>query len=103
MSGRSAESRERISGPYQSALAYPTEERRAFLQAACGDDEALRLEVESLLAYEEGWQVLDPISFRKFGFRSDTPPPEATVGSGGTTILLGEGRATARSHIDALR
>jgi eukaryotic-like serine/threonine-protein kinase len=52
MSGRSSESRERISGLYHAALAYPAKERRAFLQAACGDDDALRLEVESLLAYE---------------------------------------------------
>jgi hypothetical protein len=52
MSGMSSESRERISGLYHAALAYPAKERRAFLQAACGDDEALRLEVESLLAYE---------------------------------------------------
>jgi eukaryotic-like serine/threonine-protein kinase len=36
---------------YHDALARDAGERSAFLREACGDDEALRLEVESLLAY----------------------------------------------------
>jgi len=36
---------------YHSALERPGGERSAFLKAACGQDEALRREVESLLAY----------------------------------------------------
>ncbi|HEY3835177.1 MAG TPA: hypothetical protein VGL72_01330, partial [Bryobacteraceae bacterium] len=34
------------------ALALPPEERGAYLASACGDDEAMRREVESLLAAE---------------------------------------------------
>ena len=45
---------DRISDLYERALAHPPEERGRFLQDACGDDEALRREVESLLAFESG-------------------------------------------------
>lgn len=38
---------------YHSACELRPEERRAFLESACGSDEALRREVESLLANEE--------------------------------------------------
>ena len=41
-----------VSDLYHAALARAPEERSAFLQAASNGDEALRLEVESLLAYE---------------------------------------------------
>ena len=41
-----------LSDLYHAALARAPEERSAFLQAASNGDEALRLEVESLLAYE---------------------------------------------------
>jgi hypothetical protein len=43
---------DRISDLYHAALKHPPAERSAFLAAACGGDEALREEVESLLAYE---------------------------------------------------
>jgi serine/threonine protein kinase len=39
-----------IEGLYHSACELGAEERRAFLESACGSDEALRREVESLLA-----------------------------------------------------
>ena len=42
----------RISDLYHEALARAPEERDAFLMEACGGDEALRNEVESLLAFE---------------------------------------------------
>ena len=45
-----AERWRRISLLYHQALARPTEERRAFLASACGDDAGLRQELESLLA-----------------------------------------------------
>jgi eukaryotic-like serine/threonine-protein kinase len=38
---------------YNSACERKPEERRAYLESACGGDESLRLEVESLLAQEE--------------------------------------------------
>ncbi len=43
---------QRISRLYHAALERPVDERRAFLDAACRGDEALRGEVESLLANE---------------------------------------------------
>ena len=39
-----------ISRLYNDALACETDKRAAFLRDACGDDEALRQEMESLLA-----------------------------------------------------
>ena len=48
----SGERHSRISELYHAALARAPEERAAFLDNACGDDERLREEVESLLGYE---------------------------------------------------
>jgi len=47
-----AERQSRVSHLYHAALARAPEERAAFLQDACGDDERLRQEIESLLGYE---------------------------------------------------
>jgi eukaryotic-like serine/threonine-protein kinase len=44
--------RNQISELYHAALTRAPDERRAFLTEACGDDEALRAEVESLLRYD---------------------------------------------------
>ena len=44
----------RIADLYERALAHPPAERGHFLQDACGDDDALRREVESLLEFEPG-------------------------------------------------
>lgn len=44
------ERRRRISQFYHAALQRPAAERRAFLAAACGDDELLKDDIESLLA-----------------------------------------------------
>jgi eukaryotic-like serine/threonine-protein kinase len=49
--------RQRISRLYHAALERPVDERRAFLDAACRGDEALRGEVESLLAHEASAQA----------------------------------------------
>ena len=43
---------DRISDLYHAALKRPPADRSAFLAASCGDDAALRQEVESLLAYD---------------------------------------------------
>ena len=48
----SSDRRDRISDLYHRALARAPEERAAFLVEACNRDEALRQEVESLLAFE---------------------------------------------------
>ena len=42
--------RARIRGVFEGARERPPEERRAYLAGACGDDEQLRFEVESMLA-----------------------------------------------------
>jgi hypothetical protein len=39
---------------YHAALAKGPEERASYLEAACGEDAALRKEVESLLAFADG-------------------------------------------------
>jgi serine/threonine protein kinase/Tol biopolymer transport system component len=44
--------RSQLSELYQRALAQPASERERFLQEACGQDDALRREVQSLLALE---------------------------------------------------
>jgi eukaryotic-like serine/threonine-protein kinase len=43
----------RVEDLYHAVLQLATEERTAFLKDACGDDQGLRYEVESLLTYEE--------------------------------------------------
>lgn len=43
---------QRVEELYHAAAALPPAERRRFLDDACGDDAALRAEVESLLAYD---------------------------------------------------
>jgi eukaryotic-like serine/threonine-protein kinase len=61
----------RISGIYHEAQAHPAGERDAFVRAACGNDEALRLEVASLLHQPSG-----------DGFLSQPPeaPPASLTG-----------------------
>ena len=44
----------RIERIFQQALAYDANERQSFLDDVCEDDEALRREVESLLAHDGG-------------------------------------------------
>jgi serine/threonine-protein kinase len=44
---------QQVSQLYHAALARASTDRGAFLQAACAGDEALRREVESLLAHED--------------------------------------------------
>ena len=44
---------EQVGKLYQAALALPPYERETFLDDACGDDTAMRREVESLLAAED--------------------------------------------------
>ena len=43
---------DRVSELFHAASAHPPEKRDAFLTEACGEDVALRAEVESLLRYD---------------------------------------------------
>jgi len=52
--GMTAERWQRIEAILQAALDCDTSARAAFLNQACGDDQALREEVESLLALDAG-------------------------------------------------
>jgi eukaryotic-like serine/threonine-protein kinase len=45
---------DRLTSLYHAALERPAAERASFLVQACGGDNALRAEVESLLAYDAG-------------------------------------------------
>ena len=45
---------EQVGKLYQAVLALPPDERETFLDNACSDDTAMRREVESLLAAEDG-------------------------------------------------
>jgi hypothetical protein len=71
---------------YERALAHPPEERGRFLGDACGDDDALRREVESLLAFEPGAEKFleRPASTILEAWRTDQPlrrrrrPPRKT-------------------------
>ena len=81
---------QRVESLCHAALARPAGERATFLTEACGDDEALRAEVESLLAGAEG----SP-SFLETPIAGRVPPPslvgrqlgayriEAAIGAGG--------------------
>ena len=45
---------EEVGKLFQAALALPPDERETFLNEACGEDQAMRSEVESLLAAADG-------------------------------------------------
>jgi hypothetical protein len=49
-----AERWKRVEELYHSAAALPAADRAQFLDQACGGDAALRREVESLLAHQQG-------------------------------------------------
>jgi len=53
----SSERHERIGALFLEACRLPPEERRAFLESACGGDNALLAEAESLLAHEDADHV----------------------------------------------
>jgi eukaryotic-like serine/threonine-protein kinase len=71
--------RHQISALYQAALQRVPEERSAFLHEACGGDDRLREEVESLLRY-------DAASARFL------EQPAAAVAAGGWRLLRLAGR-----------
>jgi hypothetical protein len=96
---------------FDAALARPTSEREAFIDAACRDDRALREEVESLLAAHE--DAGDFLSTRHLQqpMASPTPVPtltpgmrlgafeiEALIGAGGMGEVYPRSRYAAGSH-----
>jgi hypothetical protein len=72
--------RKRISELHDAALARPATERGTFLKEACGGDEAVRQEVESLLGYEAAAARL-----------LETPAADAALGS-----VVGRGQLVGR-------
>ena len=72
---------------FQEALDRPPDERESYVAEACGDDPALRAEVDSLLGHFEaaGSRYLDP----RQPAVEEVPPP--SLGPYRATKLLGEG------------
>lgn len=66
---------ERIRAVYLEALSKPSEEREAFVRAACGEDDDLRREVESLLASSQEADSFLQVPALGRGF--DLQPPAA--------------------------
>src|SRR5262245_57174947 len=67
-----------VDGLFEAALERAPTERAAFLNEACAGDEALRREVESLLAHEcDAGQFLEESSLQLAG---DPVPPQSLVG-----------------------
>src|SRR5215467_1958046 len=62
MTSMASDRRQQIKDIFQAALELKANERAAFLKQACGGDESLRREVESLLAYAEKTAGLISIS-----------------------------------------
>jgi serine/threonine-protein kinase len=85
----------RIEQIYHSALAVEPNQRAAFIEQACGADEALRKEVESLLARAETDAFLEApaLELAAQGSTRDAtmPPIPAAIGRYRVIRLLGEG------------
>jgi serine/threonine protein kinase len=71
---------DRLEQLFLAAQARPPEERAAFLDAACADDDALRIEVESLLAADAVADanafLVDPVRGYDAALRAAAPPAE---------------------------
>jgi eukaryotic-like serine/threonine-protein kinase len=66
---------------FQAAVERPAAERDAFLVAATGDDDALRREVESLLASDAGGSLDDRLAGAAEAFLADQPAIQASLRS----------------------
>jgi eukaryotic-like serine/threonine-protein kinase len=85
---------EQIAHLYQAALEQPSEARAAWLAEACGDDSALRHELESLIAREDAAVLIDqPLDVAAAAVLSDGPrlEPGTSVGPYRVSGLIGEG------------
>ena len=83
-----AERRQRIPDLFHQALARPTEERPAFLASACGSDDALSRELESLLS---GGTTRDDLTQSSAESLTTDARPGATLGSYRLERILGRG------------
>jgi hypothetical protein len=85
----------RIESVYDQAAARPEPDRAAFLREACAGDEALRREVETLLAAHEGassFLETPTAMFHDTGSANETPEPlREHIGRYRVTDRLGEG------------
>jgi serine/threonine protein kinase len=79
---------------FNSAVRYDNSERPAFLSAACGDDEALRQEVELLIeAHEKDGSFIDTPAYARSSLFTDAAElkPGQAVGSYSIISLIGQG------------
>jgi serine/threonine-protein kinase len=69
---------ERVEEVFEAASALPEAERDAYLSRACGDDTALRLEVETLLSTDDR-----PLAIERLVVETEpeSPPPDLRVGT----------------------
>ena len=86
----------RIEALYQEALARPPADRPAFLAAACANDEAMRREVESLLAEsasDDGFLAKPPLPMSAYDVTDIVRTTMAGTSLGGYQLrtLLGAG------------
>ncbi len=99
-----AEYMEQVERLYHSALERPESERPAFLEAACGGHEALRREVESLLAHcakAEGFLESDALAVAARALARDeiqTPGTDAADAPGAADAML-LGKTVSRYRI----
>lgn len=73
---------DRVSTLFAAAAELPPERRQEFLSAACGQDPALRAEVESLLAVHD----IDPDFLHRPGAEVHPRPPDDAVGAAGQVV-----------------
>jgi predicted Ser/Thr protein kinase len=84
----------RIEAAFDALLALPASERQAALPGVCGDDDALRREVESLLAQVDGEDpVLDRPLLTSTGLpeAADSLSPDTRIGAYRLVGLIGRG------------
>ncbi len=87
-----AERHARLKELFFAAREIPAEERGAFLAAACGDDDELRREVESLLAHDQAATApLDEQASGVTPLRPVEPAPPAEIGPYRLLQKLGQG------------
>ena len=72
---------QRVDRLFQAALEIDPRERRAYLEQNCSGDDSLRMEVESLLEYDQqGLSLIDAPAFEMFANLVGTDAPELSVG-----------------------
>ena len=80
----------RVEETYQAAAEREPGEREKFLAAACGDDEELKREVESLLAQPSAGGLLDRPAWNQAAERDLNPADSTDLPTGTATPVLGQ-------------